>query len=140
MKRLAAVLAALALAACGQPQEPAAPALGEVPGPDGSHGYRFGTIHALDEDVEWRGAEFDRAFAEADMLVVEAADAANPKAVARRWQQLARARGEPLLSRRVAPEDAAAVKAALDQTGLEESNFADTETWAAALTLANELR
>lgn len=139
MRRLAALLAALALAACGS-AERATPALWEVNGPDGAHGYLFGTIHALDEDVEWRGAAFDRAFADADMLVVEAADASNREAMARTWQQLGRARDEPPLSRRVSPADSAAVAAALEQTGLLEDNFADTETWAAALTLANELR
>lgn len=140
MKRFAAALAALALAACGQPEEPAAPALWEVTGPNGAHGYLFGTIHAVGEDVDWRGPAIERAFADADMLVVEAAGVTNPEATARAWQELARARGEPPLTKRVPREHAGEVKAALDRTGLDESNFSETETWAAALTLANELR
>lgn len=136
MRRVAALLAALTLAACAQP-EPATPALWEVTGADGAHGYLFGTIHALDEDVVWRSPAFERAFDDADTLVVEASGLDDAQATARIWQGLAITPGQPPLSRRV--RDAKTLQAALNKAGLSERDFADVETWAAALNLASSL-
>jgi uncharacterized protein YbaP (TraB family) len=133
---VAALLAALTLAACAQP-EPATPALWEVTGADGAHGYLFGTIHALDEDVVWRSPAFERAFDDADTLVVEASGLDDAQATARIWQGLAITPGQPPLSRRV--RDAKTLQAALNKAGLSERDFADVETWAAALNLASSL-
>ncbi|HTM95490.1 MAG TPA: TraB/GumN family protein [Croceibacterium sp.] len=140
--RLGALLATLGLllAGCGKSEPPATPALWEVSGPEGHHGYLFGTIHAIDEDVEWRSPAFERAFADADTLVVEAAGIVDPQASARIWRQLATTPGLPPLTQRVPPGDAPGLKAALDRAGLKESEFAQTESWAAALTLASALR
>lgn len=142
MTRLGALLGALGLllAGCGTSEPPATPALWEISGANGAHGYLFGTIHALDEDVEWRSATFERAFADADTLVVEAAGIADAEASAKVWRRLAFTPGLPPLTQRVPSEDAAGLKAALDRAGLDESAFAQTESWAAALTLASALR
>jgi uncharacterized protein YbaP (TraB family) len=140
--RIGVLLGALGLllAGCGKSEPPATPALWEITGPEGHHGYLFGTIHALDEDVEWRSAAFERAFADADTLVVEAAGITDTEASAKIWRRLALTPGLPPLTRRVPPADAAELKAALDRAGLDESAFAETESWAAALTLASALR
>lgn len=139
MRRLAAALAACALAACGQ-AEPARPALWEVTGPGGAHGYLFGTIHALDPDVEWRDGTVERAFAASDTLVVEAAGVGDAEATARVWRQLALTPGQPPLTRRVPAEQADEIAAVLDRAGYDEGEFADVESWAAALALASALR
>lgn len=135
----AAICAAVALllAGCGEAPEPATPALWQVSGPEGAHGYLFGTIHALDEGTEWRSPAIARAFADADTLVVEVAGIADREASAKVWRLLATTRGLPPLSRRVPQQDAATVRTALERIGLAEREFADTETWAAALTLAD---
>lgn len=142
MTRFATALAALALllAGCAGEPEPATPALWEVTGPAGEHGYLFGTIHSLDEDVAWRSSEFARAFAACDTLVVEAATLGDRDGFQRAWNALALTPGQPPLSQRVPPGEAEAVHAALTQAGLGDGDFADVESWAAAITLANALR
>jgi len=140
--RLGLVFAVLALllTGCGEKGPPARPALWEISASEGIRGYLFGTIHTLDEDVAWRSEVFDRAFHDADTLVVEAAGITDAKASERIWRRLAFSPNLPPLTQRVAPGDAAALKAALDKAGLKESAFAGTESWAAALTLAKALR
>lgn len=139
MKRLAAALAALALAACGQ-AERATPALWEVTGTDGARGYLFGTIHALDETVEWRSDAIDNAFDASDTLVVEAAGVGDTEATARIWRRLAVGVPQPPLTQRVPADDADELKAALDKAGYDENEFREVDSWAAALGLANALR
>jgi uncharacterized protein YbaP (TraB family) len=140
--RFGAALAALGLlvAGCGEAKPPAEPALWEVDGPEGARGYLFGTIHALDENVEWRSEAFDRAFAAADTLVVEAAGIADADATARIWRQLALTAGQRPLTQRVPREDADELRAALEKANLSETDFANVESWAAALALASALR
>jgi uncharacterized protein YbaP (TraB family) len=139
MTRFLAALVALALAACAQPEQ-ATPALWEVTGPDGQHGYLFGTIHALDEEVDWRSDALDEAFEASNTLVVEAAGIANAEANARTWRLLAITPGQPPLTQRVPAEDAANLRATLDRLSYDENEFRDVETWAAALGLASGLR
>lgn len=142
MTRLAALFCAVALllAGCRESGPPATPALWEVTGPQGERAYLFGTIHAHDEDVEWRTAPFEKAFADADTLVVEAAGITDARASARIWRQLATTPGQPPLTQRVSAVHVASLTAALARAGLDENAFADTESWAAALTLASALR
>jgi uncharacterized protein YbaP (TraB family) len=139
LRRLAAFLSAFALAACAQ-TEPADPALWEVTGPDGAHGYLFGTIHALDANVEWRSDALDDAFDASDTLVVEAAGVDDSEATARVWRQLALTPRQPPLTRRVPAEDADELAAVLDRAGYDEGEFVEVESWAAALALASALR
>ncbi|HEU4651382.1 MAG TPA: TraB/GumN family protein, partial [Croceibacterium sp.] len=140
-RRLLALAGALALAACGAPERdwgPPSPALWEVTGAHGERGWLFGTIHSLGDDLAWRTPTFERAIAGSGLLVVEAADIDDPSPAA--WDVLARTPGQPPLTERVPRAHSAALRQALEKAGLDEAEFADVETWAAALRLASALR
>ena len=141
MRALAAL--ALALAGCGGPArdwpEPS-PALWEVTGPGGAHGWLFGTIHSLPEGAKWRTQPVDQALARASVLVVEIADLGDAAAAKRAFDRLATTPGLPPLSQRVPAERRAAIAGFLDQAGLADDSFPHTETWAAAIVLANRVR
>ena len=126
-----ALVAALLLASCGKP-EPAAPALWEVTGPEGQHGYLFGTIHALPDGIDWRTERLQRAFSDSNALVVEVV-AMEP---AELFAKLATTPDQPPLSQRVDPRHRPALRRLLDHAGMKDADFSDTETWAAALTLS----
>ena len=129
------------LAACGQPApEKVTPALWQVDGAHGARGYLFGTIHALPREVDWRSARVTAALAGSDSLVLEIARLDDDAATAAVFARLARTPGQPLLSQRIAPPLRPALAAVLRRTGLFETEFGATETWAAALTLAQRLR
>ena len=140
---LLALAGALALAGCGEPArewpEPS-PALWEVSGRNGEKAWLFGTIHALPDGVEWRTPAFEQAFAEARLLMVEIGDLGNSRAAARAFEEFATTPGMPALSARTAPADRSAVDALMDHAGMDDADFWDTETWAAALILANAVR
>ncbi len=135
MTRFAAALL-LALGACAQPPAPVHPALWEVTGPGGAHGWLFGTIHALPRAVAWHSPTLDAALASADRIVVETRDVADPAAMRAIFAGLATTPGQPPLSARVDPALRHALAQLLDKAGLRDDQFAQTETWAAALTLA----
>jgi hypothetical protein len=139
-----ALVAALALAACtGQPErdwpEPS-PALWELSGRNGEKAWLFGTIHALPDGAEWRTPAFERAFAEADLVMVEIGDLDDSSAGARAFDTVAESAGLPALSARLAPADRPALVALMKQAGMDDADFRVTETWAAALLLANAVR
>jgi uncharacterized protein len=139
MRALRLTVAALALAvlaACGAKSDPASPALWEVTAPDGKRGWLFGTIHALPRRADWRSDAIDEALAEADLIAVEISTRGDPAARQQIFTDLARSSGLPPLSQRVPPSLRGRLAELLDQTGLSEADFARTETWAAALTLA----
>jgi uncharacterized protein YbaP (TraB family) len=132
---LAASLAALlALSACNQqPSGPPAPALWEVTGPDGAHGWLFGTVHAMPDGYDWRTPTLDAAFAKADALVVEADVSQDPGDL---FVQLSYTRGLGLPSQRVSGPKRIEVSSAFSKAGIIEHGLRDTETWAAALVLS----
>lgn len=136
----AVLFAAFALlTACSRaPEQPEpSPALWEISGPQGEHGYLFGTIHALPRGIRWHTAKLDAAFAEATVLAVEAKgldDSARMNAI---FERVATTKGLPPLASRVPANDRALVENALASRKLSDKDFADTESWAAALTLAN---
>jgi len=139
----AALAGLLALAACGQPAgdwpDPA-PALWEVTGPGGQHGWLFGTIHSLPEGARWRTKRVDDALAKSNVLVVEIANLNDAAAAKAAFDKLATTPGLPPLSQRVRPQDRPALAAFLKQAGMGDDAFPNTETWAAALQLANAAR
>lgn len=131
--RIAGLLLALLLGACSPSADPASPALWRVDGPGGQRAWLFGTIHALERPVLWRSAKVDAALAQSDRIAVEIADQrAIPAAFARR----ANSPGLPPLSARVAPSLRPALNKLLEEADASESQFATTETWAVALSLA----
>jgi uncharacterized protein YbaP (TraB family) len=141
MRRAGLALAGLlALAACGEPAREwpdPAPALWEVSGPGGQHGWLFGTIHSLPERARWRTPAVDDALAKASVLVVEIADLNDAEAAKATFERLATTPDLPPLSQRVRPQDRPALAAFLEQAGMGDGDFPNTETWGAALQLAN---
>lgn len=138
-----ALAAALLLAACGEAErdwpEPS-PALWEVVSPGGERGWLFGTIHALPDDVPWRPPVLELALARSGVLVVEIAAVGDAAKATDAFERYSGGSNLPPLMRRVAPEDGADLAAFLDRAGLEADNFAATDTWAAAMVLANAAR
>ncbi|OYW45198.1 MAG: hypothetical protein B7Z33_04905 [Sphingomonadales bacterium 12-68-11] len=140
IRRCLALLAALALAGCGEPEPagpPPSPALWEVTAANGAKGWLFGTIHALPEGTRWRTPEFEQALADAEVLVVEIANLADSQAAASAFAAVARSPGLPPLLARVEPAAKAELIRALGRAGMTERDFATTESWAAALQIAN---
>ena len=133
----------LALAACGGPARdwPAPkPALWQVTGPGGRHGWLFGTIHALPEGAKWRTPAVDRALAGSSVLVVEIANLGDAAAARQAFDRLATTPGLPPLSQRVPASERPALAAFLKRAGVADDAFPHTETWAAAILLAGRVR
>ena len=145
MKRAVALTAGalLALAGCGgqgHKWPDPHPALWEVTGPGGQHGWLFGTIHAVPESARWRTGPIDDAFAKSSLLVVEIADLGNADEAKSEFYRLSTTPGQPPLSQRVPAADRPALATLLEQAGLGDGDFPDTETWGAAIILANRVR
>lgn len=141
--RLLALAGALALAACGAPERdwPApSPALWEVTGPDGARGWLFGTIHALPDGVAWRTPALDTALGQSGVLVVEVAALGDRTAATKAFEAVATSPGLPPLLQRVPAADRPVLARALERAGLAERDLARTESWAAALLIANGAR
>ena len=136
MRSLAALLAALLLHACAPPPDPAQPALWEVSQPGGGKAWLMGTVHALERAADWHGPQVAAAMAEADLIVTELGPDEDAAANAQVMAELSQSKGLPPLSQRVVPEDRPALAALLRRMGQSEASFAKTETWAAALALA----
>lgn len=134
-RTLAPVLAML-LAGCAATPDPATPALWQADCPGARQGWLFGTVHALERPAAWRGEMIDKAMAESSLLMVELADPGNATAAARVWARLSESRDQGLLSARIAPGQRNDLAKVLDSNGLGDDQFAEVETWAAALTIA----
>lgn len=126
-----ALAGAVALAACGEAPLPAKPALWEVTGAKGEKAWLFGTIHALPRPAAWRSPAIDAAMNGADNIVVEVASV-DPKVFA----ELARTPGQPPLASKLPPPLRAKLAERLMAGGLGDNRFADLETWAAAMMIA----
>jgi uncharacterized protein YbaP (TraB family) len=146
LRALAALLAPiliLALAGCsdapGEAQDsgPPNPLFYEIASADGAvEGWMVGTIHALPNGTTWRTPQINDAVNNADVLLVEIAALNDSADLARTFAQLAITPGLPPLDRRLPASLAPALGDLLDCGGLDPEQFSDTETWAAALTLA----
>jgi len=130
--------AALALAGCDDaPDQPEpSPALWQIAGAEGQRAYLFGTVHALPDGVRWRTPQIDHAFDAADMLVVEISLLDAEDSMRAAFQRLSATSGQPPLAMRVSPEDRALVSRVMAEHGLKDADFANMETWAAALVLS----
>jgi uncharacterized protein YbaP (TraB family) len=132
--------ALLLLAACGGQTWPdPSPALWEVTGPGGQHAWLFGTIHSLPSGMKWRTGKVDDALARSSVLVVEIADLANSGHATSAFYRLSTTPGLPPLTSRVPTADRPAVAALLKRAGLGDGDFPETETWGAAMILANRV-
>ncbi|WP_156443506.1 TraB/GumN family protein [Erythrobacter sp. CCH5-A1] len=124
----------------GEPAEgpvPPAPLLYEIASADGSvEGWMVGTIHALPAFARWRTPAIETAAKRADLLVVEIATLDDDAALARTFANLSRSPGLPPLDERLPPDLRPALAALMERGGIVPAQFAGTETWAAALTLA----
>lgn len=143
IRHLLALAGALWLAACGPSgrdwPEPS-PALWQVTAPGGQTGWLFGTVHALPEGAQWRTRALDEAIDRSGVLVVEVANLGEPGAAAQAFAAVSTSSGLPPLLTRVPPGDRATLAAAIDKAGLDEAALAQTESWAAALLIANAAR
>jgi uncharacterized protein YbaP (TraB family) len=143
IRGLLALAAALALAGCGAPEREwptPSPAVWEVTGADGARGWLFGTIHALPDGVEWRTPVLEKALDDAGTLVVEVAALGDREAAAGAFAAVSTSPGLPPLLQRVPAAERPALAGVLDRAGLDESDLARTESWAAALLIANGAR
>jgi len=137
-----ALLGALALGACQQAPPPdlppADPALWEIQLADGTPaGWLFGTIHALPDGAQWRTPAIDQAIVGADLLLVEVKDLENSPKLAATFTRLSHsAEGMPPLSDRIPASLRPRLAALLAKGGYREADFKATETWGAAITLA----
>jgi uncharacterized protein YbaP (TraB family) len=72
--------------------------------------------------------------------MVEIGDLGDSRAAARAFAEIATTSGLPALTARAAPADRPALGALMARAGMDDADFWDTETWAAALILANAVR
>lgn len=129
---------ALVLASCGRTDWPEpTPALWQVTSPDGDTGWLLGTVHSLPDGVEWQTPLMSRTFEQADLLLVEIAELDDAGQSAATFSQLATLQHPAPLLARFAGDDRRRVQALLAQADTSEDDFADQETWAAALLLSN---
>jgi len=127
------------LAACGDaPEGPSAdPLIYEIAASDGAvEGWMLGTIHALPSGTRWKTPAIKAAIAQADLLVVEIAALDDRAGMAATFAELATTPGLPPLAERVPPPLSAPLGDLIERGGLPLARFADTETWAAAIMLA----
>lgn len=143
LKRLTALFAAGALAACAAPQaavETAAPAVARpamwtLSDADTTI-YLFGTIHLLPEGTQWRSARLEEAIASSGELVTEVRIDENAMGAARMMMTMGRASGLPPVVERVPEEKRAALRGLIAASGVPEEALNGMKTWAAALMLA----
>lgn len=141
---LLAPVLALAVTGCSDaPGEPAAdgpppnPLLYEIASADGAvEGWMFGTIHALPPGTRWRTPTLTRIVERADLLVVEIAALDDRDTLAETFAALGTTPGQPALDRRLPAELHAPLADLLERGDMEAAGFAATESWAAALMLA----
>ncbi len=136
MRWLWAVVAALALAGCGETPLPSHAALWRIDGPYGERGWLFGTIHLLPHPVDWRTPIVSAALDQSDQLVVEIAALNDDSAGARVFAALAHGPIQPALALKLAPELRPKLERLMQRGGLQASQFAHIKTWAAVLMLA----
>ncbi|HSJ78139.1 MAG TPA: TraB/GumN family protein [Erythrobacter sp.] len=133
----------LALAACsdaadkGADRPPANPLFYEIASADGMvEGWMVGTIHALPDGVRWKTPRIAEAINSADVLVVEIAALEDRDKTAATFAELGTSPAQPPLDSRIPATLSAPLAVLLDRGGIDLNHFASTETWAAAIMLA----
>lgn len=138
LARAFAAIGALCLASCGGTDWPdPQPALWQVTSPDGDTGWLLGTVHTLPEGVEWLTPLMSDTLRQADLLVVEIADLADAGKSRAAFERLAHQPDLPGLLARFAGDDRARMRGLLTQADAAEGDFANMESWAAALVLSS---
>lgn len=133
-RRPLTLLAALALAGCGQDTvRDADPALWVVRDADTTI-YLFGTVHALKPEVQWFDDHVATAFNASDELVLELV-VPPPAEMAALVKELSITPGVPL-AQQVPPETLQQVRDALTRFGQPANALDPAEPWMAALTLS----
>lgn len=116
---------------------PPDPAVFAITDADGTvKGWLFGTIHALPEGTRWRSAAIGQIAQIADSLVVEVADLENAAALASVFSDLGTTPGLPPLAERVPDAQRQRLAELANAAGLGQARQQRTESWAAALMLA----
>ncbi len=117
------------------------PAMWELASADGTvEGWLFGTIHSLPDGTTWETGLVSDTIDDADLLIVEIAGLDDSAAISQIFSQLARTDGLPPLSRRLPASQQAALREMLEATSYADNDFTATESWAAALMLAQGVR
>ena len=140
MKRLCGLVAVALLAACGSdpvapPQTKEGPALWQVKR-GALDGWLFGTIHVLPPKMNWQSERITQAMAEADALVLEAADLKDQDKTLAIFEEMARSPGLPPVEARVPASDKPALEKLLADSGTGAQAYAGYESWAAAMLLS----
>lgn len=133
----------LALAGCSDAPDkepdsgPPNPLIYEIANADGAvEGWMIGTIHALPDGTRWRTPAVAAAVDDADLLLVEIAALDDKAKLAAIFREIGSTPGLPPLEQRISGDLEPDLADLLDRGGLEPSEFQSTETWAAALILA----
>ena len=114
-----------------------APLLWEIRDQAGAvRGWLFGTIHALPDGARWRTQRLEQVVDQADLLVVEIATLEDREKMAQIFTRLATSPALPDIGMRVPESSRPALFGLIDQTDYTAADFAQIETWAAALILA----
>jgi len=137
MMRLAALIfGGLLLWGCAPDPQPASPAFWHVEAPGGGKAWLLGTIHSLERPADWRSPEIDAGLAQSDLVLVEVAGLGDSSAMGKVFEALATSANLPPLSMRVEPSLRDNLGEVLDAHALSDDGFDTTETWAAALIIA----
>ena len=116
---------------------PANPLLYEIASAEGAvEGWMLGTIHALPPGTDWQTPAIARVTDEADILVVEIAALDDRPALSRIFTELGTTPGLPPLEKRLPASLRPQLAALLDRGDMPREQFTKTESWAAALMLA----
>ncbi|MBE5072793.1 TraB/GumN family protein [Erythrobacteraceae bacterium E2-1 Yellow Sea] len=99
-------------------------------------GWMFGTIHSLPAGTQWRTPALEHVMERAGVLVVEIAALDDQAALRQTFSDLATTPAQPDIGMRVPSSSRPALFNLIEKSGLSASDFGATETWAAALILA----
>ncbi|BBD97162.1 TraB/GumN family protein [Sphingobium amiense] len=140
LTRLLALFALLLVPACDkapapQPQTGGGPALWQVER-GGMKGWLFGTIHVLPKGIAWETPAIRDAMAQADRLVLEAADLQDEQKTLALFEKMGRSPDLPPLEKRVPPGEVAALGKAMADGGTNTQLLSGYESWAAAMLLS----